>query len=401
MREGGLRLLFMGLSVSSDRGHGHAGVYRALLRELADRGHRVTFVERETADGAAPRPQSLGSAELVTYRGTADLRERFRSALREADLVVLGSRLPDGLAVARWVLDVAEGATAFYDLDTPDTLAQLERGACRYLTPALVPRFSLYLSVTAGPALGLLSRAYGARQVQALPGSIDPRVHFPVNDPPRYDLGLLANHRDDRQTRLESLLLDPARRCQEARFVVAGSGYPPGSLWPFNVVLRDHVQAAEHRHFFAEQRFALNITRLQMQRRGHSPSARLFEAAACGTPIISDRWPGLEELFVPDQEILVVQHGHQVIDHILNLPEARRQQLASRARKRVLSEHNSARRAETFEEIVREVLDAEARRRQPAVRRPRGAAARGEQARKGRGSEVLREAGESASGLTG
>jgi spore maturation protein CgeB len=378
MSDARLRVVFLGLSISSGYSQGHAATYRALLRAMADRGHRLTFLEREQPAHAASRDlPSAPYASIELYRDLEELRFRFRSTLREADVVVVGSRLPDGVAVARWVLDVAEGPTAFYDLDTPDTLDGLERGSCDYLTAALVPRFSLYLSVTGGPTMGLLQRAYGARNVASLPYGVDPRVHFPETSSPRYDLGLLANHRADRQARLQALLIEPARQHPDGRFIVAGSGYPAQPGWPANVVHREHLASAEHGRFFAQLRFALNVTRRQMQRRGHSPGPRLFEAAACGVPVITDRWPGLETFFVPEQEVVVVQHAQEVVRLLREMPDKQRHQLAERGRRRVLADHSAARRAELLEGLLRETLEQRARaRHRPAAAMRHGSAAR-------------------------
>jgi hypothetical protein len=58
--------------------------------------------------------------------------------VREADFVMVGSYVPEGVAVGEWVTTTAQGMTAFYDIDTPVTLAKLERGDTEYLSPALI-----------------------------------------------------------------------------------------------------------------------------------------------------------------------------------------------------------------------------------------------------------------------
>jgi len=65
--------------------------------------------------------------------------------------------------------------------------------------------------------------------------------------------------------------------------------------------------------FYAAQRFTLNVTRAEMARAGWSPSVRLFEAAACGTPVISDPWPGLDDLFEPGTEVLIARSTADVL----------------------------------------------------------------------------------------
>ncbi|HVJ90066.1 MAG TPA: glycosyltransferase, partial [Labilithrix sp.] len=123
------RYVFIGLSLRSSWGNGHATTYQSLLRALVKRGHEVTFLERDHAPFAEhcefdPAPW----AELGVYRSLAELLERFAPIVRTADLVVVGSRVPDGIAVGKWALDVASGRVAFYDIDTPVTLAALIAG---------------------------------------------------------------------------------------------------------------------------------------------------------------------------------------------------------------------------------------------------------------------------------
>jgi spore maturation protein CgeB len=94
--------------------------------------------------------------------------------VREADFVMVGSYVPEGVAVGEWVTTTARGVTAFYDIDTPVTLAKLERGDTEYLSPALIPRYNLYLSFTGGPTLHRIEQQYGSPMARALYCSVDP-----------------------------------------------------------------------------------------------------------------------------------------------------------------------------------------------------------------------------------
>jgi spore maturation protein CgeB len=253
--------------------------------------------------------------------------------------------------VAEWVLETATGAVAFYDIDTPVTMGRLDGGDREYLSPELVPRFDLYLSFSGGPVLGRLETRYGARHAAALYCAVDPEAYAPLAVAPDGLLGYLGTYSDDRQPGLERLLLEPARALPEARFVVAGPSYPETIRWPPNVDRVEHLEPAHHAAFYASCRFTLNVTRAEMRAAGWSPSVRLFEAAACGAPIISDRWPGLDEVFVPGREILLADDTADVLAH-LRLPEEERRALAGRARARVLAEHTAARRAEQLEALL-------------------------------------------------
>ncbi|HEY2321162.1 MAG TPA: glycosyltransferase [Solirubrobacteraceae bacterium] len=349
-----MRVVFVGLSITSSWGNGHATNYRALARELHGRGHEVLFCERDVPWYAAHRDlPSPDYVELCLYGHLAELRRRARGAVRAADLVVVGSYVPEGVAVAEWVLDTANGAVAFYDIDTPMTLAKLARGDHEYIAPWLIPDFDLYLSFTAGPALDRLQRRYGARRALAFHCLVDPAAYRPQPATMRWDLGYLGTYSDDRQPGLEALLLDVAREAPELRFVVAGPQYPPQLHWPANVERIEHLAPPEHRAFYAAQRFTLNITRAEMRRLGWSPSVRLFEAAACATPIISDRWTGLDEVLAPGREILVADATADVLRALSETADDRRRALGEAARRRVLAEHTAAHRVDLLERELR------------------------------------------------
>jgi spore maturation protein CgeB len=349
----GLSIVFLGLSVTSSWGNGHATTYRALVKGLARRGHRILFLERDVPWYAAHRdlPRSPFATTRL-YRDLEELRTRFARAVAAADLVVLGSYVPEGVEVARWMLQVATGVRAFYDIDTPVTLAKLRSGDHEYLTPGLVPRFDLYLSFAGGPVLNLLADEFAALRPRPLYCSVDPDVHRARTEPRRWDLGYMGTYSPDRQPGLEALLLAPARALPDRAFAVAGPQYPPDLAWPANVERFEHLPPVRHASFYGAQRFTLNLTRANMAGAGWSPSVRLFEAAATGTPIVSDAWPGLKAFFEPGQEILIAHSSAQIVDYLSDFDEARRQAIAAAARRRVLTCHTPDQRALELESYV-------------------------------------------------
>ncbi len=303
-----LGIVICGLSITSSWGNGHATTYRGLVRELARRGHEVTFLERDQEWYARNRDlpdPPYGRTHL--YGSVDELRDRFAGLVRDADLVIVGSYVPDGIAVGEWVCATARGTTAFYDIDTPITVASLATGDCAYLSRALVPRYDLYLSFTGGPMLRRIERGFGARRAAALYCAVDPELHYPEPAEKRWKLGYLGTYSADRQPGLEALLLGPARARPRDAFVVGGPQYPAEVAWPANVARIDHVAPDAHRAFYSAQCFTLNITRRAMTAAGWSPSVRLFEAAACGVPIVSDRWDGIEQFFTPGEDILLAR----------------------------------------------------------------------------------------------
>jgi spore maturation protein CgeB len=347
-----MNVVFFGLSITSSWGNGHATNYRALVRALHERGHRVLFLEREAPWYAQNRDMPdppWGRTEL--YEDPADI-ERFENDVRTADLVIVGSYVPDGAVVADWALDTCSGIVAFWDIDTPLTLASIGRGGVDYLSADQVPRFDLYLSFTGGPILRHIESELGARSAVAFYCMADPRVYFPTESQPTFSLGYLGTYSRDRQPVVQSLLLEPARRLPHERFAVCGPQYPADLEWPPNVERIEHLAPGDHCGFYASQRFTLNATRAAMVAAGWSPSVRLFEAAACGVPIISDWWEGLDSFFLPGEEILVARSTDDVDRYLTRLDEVRRREIGMAGRRRVLAEHTPTRRAEELEQHV-------------------------------------------------
>lgn len=349
-----LDITILGLSITSSWGNGHATTYRGLIRALAARGHRVTFLERNVPWYAAHRDlANPPGCRTELYRSLEELRSSYADTVRHADLVVVGSYVPEGIAVGTWAIETAENLTAFYDIDTPITLANLASDECEYLTPKLVSQYDLYLSFSGGKSLQRLENEFHSPLARPLYCSVDPDHYYPVGVETRYDLGYLGTYSTDRQPPLEMLLMEPARLFPEGRFVVAGPQYPDSISWPANVERIEHLPPAEHRSFYNAQRYTLNITRAEMIRAGHSPSVRLFEAAACGVPIISDWWPGLDELFEPEREILIGKSPADVLRWLQDRSPAEALAIGHAARARVLAEHTADRRAEQLEEYVK------------------------------------------------
>ena len=350
----GLSITVLGLSITSSWGNGHATTWRALLKALAARRHAITFLERDVPWYRAHRDLPRADwCRIELYRDLAGLRRRFAATVADADVVVVGSYVPDGVAVARWAQALAGGVVAFYDIDTPVTLAKLARGDHDYLAPELIPGFDVYFSFAGGPTLERLEQQFGARRARALYCAIDPAVYRPQDLPERFALGYLGTYSGDRQPAVERLLIEPARALPEHRFIVAGPQYPADLAWPGNVLREDHVAPERHPAFYSQLRFALNVTRADMILAGWSPSVRLFEAAACGVPIISDAWPGLEELLTPGREILIAHRAADVVRYLSEVGAHERASIAAAARRRVLAAHTAADRAAEFE---REVL---------------------------------------------
>lgn len=346
-----MRLVVLGLSLSSSWGNGHATTYRALLAAFAARGHDILFLERDMPWYAQNRDlPDPGFCRLALYDGLDGLAA-FTADIAGADAVLVGSYVPDGIAVAEFVQATARGVTLFYDIDTPVTLAALERDDCAYLSRAVIPGFDVLLSFTAGPTLARLEREFGARNAQAFYCSVDPARYHPTGVTRRWDLGYLGTYSDDRQPTVERLLIEVARRAPARRFVVAGPQYPAGIDWPENVERIEHLSPDAHANFYSACNWTLNVTRADMIRAGWSPSVRLFEAGACGCPVVSDRWDGIEDVLLPGHEIILAD-GTDAVLALLDAPQIHRDTVAEAARTRILASHTSGHRANLLETLI-------------------------------------------------
>jgi spore maturation protein CgeB len=353
-----MKIVILGLSITSSWGNGHATTYRGLVRELVARGHDVLFLERDVPWYAENRDlPNPPYCRTKLYSSLDELKDSFLEQVRDADFVMVGSYVPEGVEVGKWVTATAQGITAFYDIDTPVTLSKLERGETEYLCPTLIPKYHLYLSFTGGPTLKHIEQLYGSPMARALYCSVDPQLYYPEECNQPWILGYMGTYSDDRQPILENLLLEPARQWKEGRFAVVGPQYPDAIAWPRNVDRIEHLPPSEHRSFYNSQLFTLNITRADMVRAGYSPSVRLFEAAACATPIISDYWQGIETIFEIGKEILIANSPEEVLRYLRETPEAERCAIGQRACDRVLAEHTAAHRAAQLEQYIFKLSD--------------------------------------------
>jgi spore maturation protein CgeB len=342
-----LKITIFGLTISSSWGNGHATPYRALLKALHRRGHRITFYERDAEYYAWRRDFDRCSyCDLVLYTAWGQIRDRALAEASGSDAVIVASYCPEGARISDDVLALAAPLRVFYDLDTPVTLQKLDDGTAPYLRADQIPGWDLYLSFTGGGILDELQGRWGARMARPLFGCVDPEVHarVPVRDDFRCRLSYMGTYAEDRQDKVDRLFLEPARQRPNAQFTLAGALYPWHWQWPKNVRIFDHIAPSDHPALYSSSRLTLNITRHSMARFGYCPSGRFFEAAACGTPLITDWWNGLHTFFA-DDEIFVAHDSHHVVEALAATDEEL-DRMVQWARQRTLDEHTGERRAE-------------------------------------------------------
>jgi spore maturation protein CgeB len=350
-----MKLVIFGLTVSSSWGNGHATLWRGLWHALVRRGHRIVFFERDVPYYAHHRDiTELPGGELILYGDWQENLATARRHLADTDVAMVTSYCPDALDATTLLLDSSSRLRIFYDLDTPVTLDQLQSGAAvPYLPPQGLVDFDLVLSYTGGAALDELRERLGARQVAPLYGSVDPRAHHPVAPVNHYraDLSYMGTYATDRQAALEELFLTPARRLPQKRFLIGGAQYPHDFPWQPNIAFVRHLPPPEHPAFFSSSRLTLNLTRRAMAAYGYCPSGRLFEAAACGAPLLTDVWEGLDAFYTPGKEILLARSADDTVN-ALQLSNAELQRIAAAARERTLASHTADARAHGLEQAL-------------------------------------------------
>lgn len=355
-----MKLVIFGLSVSSAWGNGHATLWRGLFRSLARLGYRIHFFEKNTPYYAAHRDAySVVGARIHYYSDWQQVCAEARHELDDADIGMTTSYCPDGGKAAELIWRSNAQRSVYYDLDTPITLSKLSEGeSVDYLPHDGLSNFDLILSYTGGEALVELREKLGARRVAPLYGSVDPDLHSPASRCQDFasDLSYLGTYAADRQGMLQQFLLRPAESLPNSRFILAGAMYPPSLRVTPNVRRFEHIVPAQHAAFYSSARITLNLTRRSMAKKGYCPSGRLFEAAACGSAILSDWWPGLDRFFKPGEEILIANSWVDSCRAVL-APEADLKRISNQARERTLACHTAQARATELNNLLESCLN--------------------------------------------
>jgi spore maturation protein CgeB len=350
-----VRIAFFASSLVSAYWNGAATYYRGLVKELHRRGHRTTFFEPDAYDRQLyrdiPDPEW---AEVVVYEPTEDGALAALERARGADVVVkaTGVGVLDEL-LEEAVLDVrGDGLAIFWDVDAPATLARLEADEGDRLR-ALVPRYDLVLTYGGGEPVVRRYRALDARDCVPVYNALDPETHHAAPPDPRYaaDLAFLGNRLPDREERVEQFFLRAAELAPDRSFLLGGAGWDDRQIPP-NVRLLGHVPTGEHNAFNCTPVAVLNVLRESMATNGWSPATRVFEAAGAGACVISDAWEGMDEFLEPEREVLVAGSGDDVAETLERLTKDQAAAIGEAARRRVLSEHTYAHRAEQVERML-------------------------------------------------
>ena len=348
-----MNIAFFGSSLVSAYWNGAATYYRGVLRNLAERGHRITFYEPDAFERQQHRDiPDPDWARVVVYPATEEAAWRCLEEARGSDLVVKASGVGvfDEL-LEKAVLDIG-GLRVFWDVDAPATLDRMESDPQDPFR-ALVPKYDLIFTYGGGDPVVEAYRSFGARDCVPVYNALDSTTHHPVEPDPRFeaDLGFLGNRLPDREARVEEFFLDAAAKLPEKTFLLGGSGWGDKPL-PGNVRYLGHVYTKDHNAFNCTPLAVLNISRESMARYGFSPATRVFEAAGAGACLITDEWVGIEMFLEPGTEVLVARDGAEVAGHLRELTPERARRIGEAARRRVLSEHTYAHRAAQVETVL-------------------------------------------------
>lgn len=344
-----MKIVIFGLTTGFPEDTAHGTRWRALAAALAGRGHRVIALDRL----ALPLPAESESdgqpnLERLTYTEWSQI---VLDASRHADdsaLAMVIAHGPDALAAADLVLNSRAARKVVYDPDTPGTLARLAAGEPAGTLPAQgLGGVDLLLGSVGGSLLESLRLRTDAAQAAPLYPWIVPSQHRPSDSRKDYlgDLCCLAPDAPAMRAGLEGLFLEPAQRLSRRRFVISGSDLPEAAVRASNIVVVNDLPLAERPAFFSSSTLTLSLVRDDCRKSGWCPPPRLLEAAACGVPIVSDRWEGLEAFFDPGREILAAAQTDDVTTALM-LPRNHLMDLGRRARQRVLAEHTAERRVQ-------------------------------------------------------
>ena len=270
-----MKIVILGLTITSSWGNGHATTYRSLCRALHAQGHVIEFLEKDVEWYASHRDlESPAFARVTLYRDWArDGRALCSKLVLGADVIVVGSYFPDAVVATYDLLESKHPPILFYDIDTPITISSLRtEGRCAYLEASLIPAYSAYMSFTSGPLLHEIEHEFGSPYAVALHCSVDTSTYsqHPVQGAYAADLSYLGTYAADRQAKLGELLGRSAECLRQQSFLVAGPMYPEDLHWSPNVRTLSHVPPSEHPAFYSSARFSLNLTRADMVAAGFS-----------------------------------------------------------------------------------------------------------------------------------
>ena len=365
---GKFRIAYLAHTLRSDWNNGNAHFLRGLLRALGSLGHEVTAFEPEQSWSVENlRQEREGERSLTEFREVyPDLRLRlyrdaldedcWRACLRNIDAVVLHEWNEPELARLLLRLRVELGFKLLFH-DTHHRASS---------SPAQIAAFGLerFDGVLAfGEALRTLYRErYGLTRVWTFHEAADTTVFRPFNDPQKtHDLVWIGNWGEGERSReIREYLLDPvADMTPRPNATIYGVRYPKEGLEALaeaGVRYAGYLPNLSAPAVYASARVTAHVPRQQYtQALEGIPTIRVFEALACGIPLLSAPWRDTEGLFREGDFEFVHSRGEMrdALERLLREP-AMAAERAARGLETVLLRHTCRHRAEQLTGILEE-----------------------------------------------
>ena len=329
-----MRIVYFTHSLASCWNHGNAHFLRGVLRELTLRGHEVLALEPRGAWSLENLLRDHGEAGLQAYRTHyPELSARVFASDEEAGEAVSDA---DVVIVHEWNEPALVAA-----------IGRLRRNGARFTLlfhdthhravsdPEAIRTFDLdgYDGVLAfGETLSEVYRGWGwGGRVFTWHEAADTRLfHPPAEEGPREGLVWIGNWGDgERSAELESFLFRPAQRVG-LPLEIFGVRYPEealATLARYGVDYRGWLPNARAPEIFARHLATVHVPRrFYVQMLPGIPTIRVFEALACGIPLVSAPWQDSENLFRPGQDYLTAGDEEEMVRHLSALrddPELR------------------------------------------------------------------------------
>jgi spore maturation protein CgeB len=222
----------------------------------------------------------------------------------------------------------------------------------------LIPRYDAIFTYGGGPRVRDEYQSFGARAYYSVYNGLDPDTHHPVAADPALacDVVFLGNRLPDREARVEELFLRAAASAPDKKFILGGEGWGDKSM-PSNVRWIGHVSTGDHNRVNCSAGMVMNINRSSMATFGFSPPTRVFEVAGAGACMLCDDWPGVDDCFEPEKEILIIRTAEDVVSALRSYDDAARRQIGEAFRVRALRDHTYAKRALQAEHAFMQCLE--------------------------------------------
>lgn len=353
-----MRIFVFGSSITSSYWNGAATYYRGIYKQLHALGHHITFAEPDAYGRLQNRDAGdFSYVDTIVYKDAEEIPTLLKHASK-CDLVVKHSGVGvfDELLEQR-VLDCGSDNTrvAFWDVDAPATLSRVETNPADAFR-ALIPEYDFIFTYGGGAPVIDHYQRLGAANCHPIYNALDPETHHPVAPDLALACDLLfVGHRlPDRERRVQEFFFRAAELAPDFQFALGGEGWG-GKRLPANVRWIGHVGTGDHNRVNCSARMVLNINRDSMAGVGFSPPTRVFEAAGAAACLITDRWTGIEQFFIPEKEILVAGSAEEIVSCLQNTSTARAKEIGENMRSRALHDHTYALRAKEVDATLEPV----------------------------------------------